>query len=251
LMDESSRVAYLATISKDISERKQMEAMLMESQLHLKELSRKSLEALEAERRTVARELHDSIGGSLAAIKFGLEETVERAAKNESDNAALLEAIVSHIAETIKETRRISANLRPLMLDDLGMLATIEWYTRQIKQSYGNIRLIRQIDVQEHEIPEEFKIVFYRVLQEAVNNAVKHSRADTINIRFRKREAHFELEVEDNGSGFDLSEAFSRQDRLSGFGLKSMQERAEICGGVLNIHTQPGEGTCVRVTLAV
>jgi signal transduction histidine kinase len=251
LMDESSRVAYLATISKDISERKQMEAMLMESQLHLKELSRKSLEALEAERRTVARELHDSIGGSLAAIKFGLEETVERAARNESGNAALLEAIVSHIAETIKETRRISANLRPLMLDDLGMLATIEWYTRQIRQSYGNIRLIREIDVQEEEIPEEFKIVFYRVLQEAVNNAVKHSRADTIKIRFRKREAHFELEVEDNGSGFDLSEAFSRQDRLSGFGLKSMQERAEICGGVLNIHTQPGEGTCVRVTLAV
>ena len=251
LMDESSRVAYLATISKDISERKQMEAMLMESQLHLKELSRKSLEALEAERRTVARELHDSIGGNLAAIKFGLEETVERTAKNESGNAALLEAIVSHIAETIKETRRISANLRPLMLDDLGMLATIEWYTRQIRQSYGNIRLIRQIDVQEHEIPEEFKIVFYRVLQEAVNNAVKHSRADTIHIRFRKREAHFELEVEDNGSGFDLSEAFSRQDRLSGFGLKIMQERAEICGGVLNIHTQPGEGTCVRVTLAV
>lgn len=251
LVDESSRVAYVATISKDISERKQMEAMLMESQLHLKELSRKSLEALEAERRTVARELHDSIGGSLAAIKFGLEETVERSAKNESGNAALLEAIVSHIAETIKETRRISANLRPLMLDDLGMLATIEWYTRQIRQSYGHIRLIRQIDVQEHEIPEEFKIVFYRVLQEAVNNAVKHSRADTIHIRFRKRETHFELEVEDNGSGFDLGEAFSRQDRLSGFGLKSMQERAEICGGVLNIHTQPGEGTCVKVTLAV
>jgi signal transduction histidine kinase len=59
------------------------------------------------------------------------------------------------------------------------------------------------------------------------------------------------LEVEDNGSGFDLGEAFSRQERLSGFGLKSMQERAEICGGVLNIHTQPGEGTCVKVTLAV
>ena len=100
-------------------------------------------------------------------------------------------------------------------------------------------------------ISEEFKIVFYRVLQEAVNNAVKHSRADTINIRFRKREAHFELEVEDNGSGFDLSEAFGRQDRLSGFGLKSMQERAEMCGGVLNVHTQPGEGTFVRVTLPV
>ena len=250
LMDESSRVAYLATISKDISERKQMEAMLMESQRHLRELSRKSLEALEADRRTVARELHDSVGGSLAAIKFGLEEVAEQAARDPVCGAASLGTLISHLMDTIKETKRISANLRPLMLDDLGLLSTIDWYIRQSRQRYGNTRLIQQIDVEEHEVPEEFKIVFYRVMQEAVNNAAKHSRADTIYIRLKKIAAHFELEVEDNGCGFNLGEVFSRQDRLSGFGLKSMQERAEICGGILNIHTQPGEGTCVRVTLS-
>jgi len=250
LMDESGNIAFVATICKDISARKQMEAMLVESQRHLRELSRKSLEALEADRRTVARELHDSVGGSLAAIKFGLEEVAEQAARDPVCGAASLGTLISHLTDTIKETKRISANLRPLMLDDLGLLSTIDWYTRQSRQRYGNIRLIPQIDVQEHEVPEEYKIVFYRVMQEAVNNAAKHSRADTIYIRLKKIAAHFELEVEDNGSGFDLSEAFSRQDRLSGFGLKSMQERAEICGGILNIHTQPGEGTCVRVTLS-
>jgi signal transduction histidine kinase len=199
----------------------------------------------------VARELHDSVGGSLAAIKFGLEEVAEQATQDPVCGAASLGTLISHLMDTIKETKRISANLRPLMLDDLGLLATIDWYTRQSRPRYGNIRLIQQIDVQEHEVPEEYKIVFYRVMQEAVNNAAKHSRADTIYIRLRKGAAHFELEVEDNGTGFDLSEIFNRQDRLSGFGLKSMQERAEMCGGILNVHTQPGEGTIVKVTLPV
>lgn len=137
------------------------------------------------------------------------------------------------------------------MLDDLGLLATIDWYTRQFRQRVGDIRFIRQIDVQEHEIPEEFKIVFYRVMQEAVNNAVKHGKADTITIRLKKDHSHFELEVKDNGCGFDSSEVFSRRERFSGFGLKSMQERAEICGGALDIRTQPRDGTCVRVTLPI
>ena len=251
LTDESGKVAFVATICKDISERKEMEARLKDAQRHLQALSRKSLEALEADRRSVARELHDSIGGSLAAIKFGLEEAAEQAAKIPSGEAASLEAIVSHLADTIKETKRISANLRPLMLDDLGLLATIDWYTRQFRQRYGDIRLVRQFEVEEHDIPEEFKIVVYRVMQEAVTNAARHSRADTICIRLKKNEAHFEFEVQDNGCGFDLNEVFNRKDQLSGFGLRSMQERAEICGGVLHIHTRPGEGTCVRVTLSV
>lgn len=137
------------------------------------------------------------------------------------------------------------------MLDDLGLVATIDWYTRQLRQHVGNMRFIRQIDVKEHEIPEEFKIVFYRVMQEALNNAIKHSQADTVTIRLKKDDAHFELEVKDNGCGFDSNEVFSRRDRFSGFGFKNMQERAEICGGAFDIRTQPGDGTCVRVTLPI
>jgi signal transduction histidine kinase/PAS domain-containing protein len=218
-------------------------------QTQLRELSRKSLDALEAERRTVARELHDSIGGSLAAIKFGLEEAAEQAPRDPLGLEASLGALVSHLADTIKETKRISANLRPLSIDDLGLLATIEWYTRQFCQRYENIQVLCQIGVEEQEIPEEFKIVFYRVMQEALTNAARHSRADTICIRLAKSVSHFEFEVEDNGCGFDSREVFAGLDGLSGFGLKSMQERAEICGGILNLHTQPGEGTCIRVTL--
>jgi len=232
----------VATLKNEILVRKKI-------QIQLHQLSRKSLEALEADRRTVARELHDSIAGSLSAIKFGLEDVAEQALRDPFYGSGQLGTLISHLADAIKETKRISANLRPLSIDDLGLLATIEWYTRQFCQRYENIQVICQIGVEEQEIPEEFKIVFYRVMQEALTNAAKHSRADTIIIRLTKEAFHFEFEVEDNGCGFDSSETFGRQDRLSGFGLKSMQERAEICGGFLNLRTRPERGTSVRVTL--
>jgi PAS domain S-box-containing protein len=251
LLDESGQVAFVATISKDISARKEMEERLNEAQRHLQALSRKSLEALEADRRSVARELHDSIGGSLAAIKFGLEEVAGQAVRDPVGGSRLLGTLISHLADTIKETKRISANLRPLSIDDLGLLATIDWYTRQFSQRYEDIRLVRQIDVQEHEIPEDYKIVLYRVMQEALTNAARHSKADTINIRLKKEAGCLELEVEDNGCGFNPRKASETGDGLSGYGLRSMQERAEICGGSITVQSRPGAGTHIRAALPV
>ncbi|MGE5255154.1 MAG: PAS domain S-box protein [Hyphomicrobiales bacterium] len=251
LMDESGKIAFVATISKDISVRKEMEARLIDSQRHLQDLSRKSLEALETDRRTVSRELHDSIGGSLAAIKFGLEDAAEQADRDPACRVTSLPTIISHLADTIKETKRISANLRPLTLDDLGLLATIESYCRQFSQRYGAIHLVREIEAGEQEIPDEFKIVVYRVMQEALTNAAKHSNADTVHIRLRREDAQVVFEVEDNGCGFSANEVLNRDDCMSGFGLKSMQERTEICDGVFTVRSTPGAGTSIRVTLRV
>ncbi len=232
----------VSTLRNEILVRKKIQ-----TQLH--QLSRKSLEALEADRRTVSRELHDSIGGSLAAIKFGLEEWAERVQQDPACGAQSMGALISHLTDTIKETKRISANLRPLTIDDLGFLATIEWYTRQFCQRFGNIRVVCKIGVEEQDIPEEFKIVLYRVMQEALTNVARHSQADAVTIRLTKSATHFEFEVEDNGCGFDTSNVFGGPDRLSGYGLKSMQERAEICGGTLNLRTRPSAGTSVKVSL--
>jgi signal transduction histidine kinase len=103
--------------------------------------------------------------------------------------------------------------------------------------------------VDEKEVPEEFKIVFYRVMQEALTNAARHSQADTVSLRLAKDDSGFELEVMDNGCGFVPGEAFDGRDGLSGFGLKNMQERAEICGGCLTLRTHPGKGTSVKISL--
>jgi PAS domain S-box-containing protein len=251
LMGENGRIEFVATITKDISILKNLELELRESQRRLKEFSRKSIEALETDRKAVSRELHDSIGGNLAAIKFALESIVAKMAESPEEARNSLENAVLHLAETIKDCKRISANLRPEIIDDRGLLPTIHWHIRQFGQHFGHIQIVRQIEVDEQEIPELLKIVIYRVIQEALNNAAMHSQADTIYVRLKKSGHYFEAEVEDNGRGFDVNEVFKSGDRMGGFGLKSMRERVEIIGGVFSLHSLSGTGTCVRIAFPV
>ena len=251
LMDENGRIEFVTTITKDISIIKNLELELRDSQRRLKEFSRKSIEALEADRKAVSRELHDSIGGNLAAIKFAMESIVKKIAEKPDAATTSLEKTISHLAETIKECKRISANLRPEIIDDRGLLPTIEWHTRQFSQHYNQIKIIQQLDVDEREVPELLKIVIYRVIQEALNNAAMHSKADTIYIRLKKSGNYFEAEVEDNGRGFDFKEVSNCSDRSSGFGLKSMRERVEIIGGSFSVHSLMGAGTRVRIAVPV
>jgi PAS domain S-box-containing protein len=251
LMDENGRIEFVATITKDISILKNLELELRDSQRRLKQFSRKSIEALEADRKAVSRELHDSIGGNLAAIKFALESTVKKIVEKPDAATTSLEKTILHLAETIKDCKRISANLRPEIIDDRGLLATIDWHTRQFSQHYSQIKIIQQIDVDEQEVPEPLKIVIYRVIQEALNNTAMHSKADTIYIRLKKSGNYFEAEVEDNGRGFDLEEVANRGDRISGYGLKSMRERVEIIGGSFSVHSLLTTGTRISITLPV
>ncbi len=251
LTDENGSIEFMATITKDISILKNMELELRDSQRRLKEFSRKSIEALEADRRTVSRELHDSIGGNLAAVKVALESIAKKIAENPDEATTSLDKTILHLAETIKECKHISANLRPEIIDDMGLLATIDWHTRQFSQNYNHIQIIRQIDVDEQKVPEELKIVIYRVIQEALNNAAMHSKADTIYIRLKKTGNYLEAEVEDNGHGFDFNEVSNRVDRMSGYGLKSMRERVEIIGGSFSLHSLSGTGTCIRIAFQV
>ena len=251
LMDENDRIEFVATITKDISILKNLELELRDSQRRLKQFSRKSIEALEADRKAVSRELHDSIGGNLAAIKFALESIVKKIDEKPGAATTSLEKTILHLAETIKDCKRISANLRPEIIDDRGLLATIDWHTRQFSQHYSQIKIIQQIDVDEQEVPEPLKIVIYRVIQEALNNTAMHSKADTIYIRLKKSGNYFEAEVEDNGRGFDLEEVANRGDRISGYGLKSMRERVEIIGGSFSVHSLLTTGTRISITLPV
>jgi PAS domain S-box-containing protein len=247
LNDESGKPVAIATIAKDITFRKQVEDELQKSHQRLQDLSLKSIEALEIDRRNVSRELHDSIGSSLAAVKFGLEEIVEDITQRPDQVAESLGKYIAYLADIIKETRRITANLRPLSLDDLGLLATIDWHIRQFRQQFSHIEVIKEIDICEEEIPNSLKIVVYRVLQEALNNCAKHSIADTVHIGLRKKGNEIEFELKDNGCGFNVEEVLNHDDPLIGNGLQNMQERAEICGGLFCLDTKPGAGTTIRL----
>jgi PAS domain S-box-containing protein len=212
-------------------------------------LSRKTLELLESDRQVIAKELHDSIGASLAAIKFSLEGWLEVYGNRLPSREISFERIIAHIVETIKETKRISADLRPSTLDDLGFLATARWFCRDLAERYTGIRIISRFEVDEEDIQEAHKIVFYRVMQEALNNAAKHSGAKDIQVRITRSGDYLEMSVRDDGCGFDLEHALDAENTLGGFGLNSMRERIEICNGCFAIRSREGQGTLVRAFL--
>jgi len=220
----------------------------------MKRLSRRTLEVLEADRQTISKELHDSIGASLAAIKFSLEEKEMMRTQNHGRLDESLDREITYLMNTIKETKRISANLRPATLDDLGLMATIDWYIRQFKQLYGNIRIDYRADIAETDIPDFMKIIIYRIIQEGLSNAEKHSEASTVRLDLsyeRKDGERISLTIEDNGHGFEVDSVLSNKDPLSGYGLTAMMERCEIVGGTFNIDSAQGRGTKITAVLPV
>jgi PAS domain S-box-containing protein len=229
-------------------ERLRVEIELRESEGQLRELSAALLGAQERERKLIAQEIHDSMGSSLSAIKFKVESALNEIRDDNRQTMVALESVIPIIKETIEEARRIQMSLRPSILDDLGILATINWFCRQFESTYSNIRLQREIDIQEDEVPESLKIVIYRVLQEALHNIVKHSKADRVHLLLRKMDGVIDLGVQDNGQGFDPGEAQSRFGTGRGLGLDSMRERAGLSGGSFSIESSNGAGTVIRVT---
>ena len=197
----------------------------------------------------VAQEIHDSIGGSLAAIKFALEEKLESMGHNPQSEVISLEKIISYVDTTIKETRRISAHLRPSLLDDIGLLATISWFCRDFEKLHPEMQIDQQLNVAENAVPEMLKVVVYRVLQEALNNVGKHSEATEVRLRLDKRDNQLKLTVTDNGHGFDPAEKLSDSTVAGGFGLSGMRDRTALCDGEFEIASEKGKGTTVRISL--
>ena len=226
-------------------------AELLQSQMRLKQLSRKILESQESERKILAREIHDSISGDLAAIKICLEEKLHRKKENLPEDTVSLEKMISIINNTIQETRRISARLRPSMLDDLGLVSTINWFCRNFRQYYPQIHIKQRFEIEEDDVPERLKVVIYRILQEALQNIAKHSDADEVRIRLKRSGNELALSVEENGGGLDFDRIGIKTDPMSGYGLANMRDRAETCGGRLEIASMPGAGTAIRLTLPV
>ena len=220
---------------------------LQDSEHQIRLLSAKLLEAQENERRIIAQELHDSVGASLTAVRYGLEEKIYRMGKdNRPPEGVSLEQIVPIVRDTIEEIHRISSNLRPSVLDDMGLLAAIRSDCRKLQKVYQRIQIEIRIDVEEEEIPESLKINIYRVLQEALNNAFKHSGADTVYVSLKKPGQFLDLSIRDNGRGFDSEVMFDPEDKTVGMGLLGMKERTELCNGAFEIQSEKGQGTVVR-----
>ena len=220
-----------------------LEEEIRESENRLRSLSSQLLTVQENERKRVAREIHDGIGQMLTAIKFKVEDTIQQKGKgNAKIREKSLETIIPLIQGSVEEVRRIQMDLRPSTLDDLGILATIDWFCREFGKIYSTIHIEKLINIHENEVPALLKTVIFRVMQEALNNIAKHSKADLVHLSLKKKDDRIELLVEDNGTGFDLEKS------KNGFGLGSMKERIELSGGSFVMESTRGSGMVIRAT---
>ncbi len=235
-------------LRSQIEECQRIEADLRKSQSGLRQLSTALINAQERERKLIAQEIHDGMGASLAATRFKVEAVFKEMGDNNPQASAALESIIPIVQGAIEEARRIQMSLRPSVLDDIGILATINWFCRQYESTYSNIRIRKEIEIEEDEVPGSLKIVIYRVLQEALNNIAKHSKAPVVLLILGKRDQAIELVIRDSGQGFDVSEIQSRKGTARGLGLDSMRERTELSGGSFSIESNKGKGTVIQAS---
>jgi PAS domain S-box-containing protein len=220
----------------------------------IRRLSNKTIEAMESDRKTLSKEIHDSIAGALAAIKMQLEIRMSRmnpSAQDLPSDIMTFEEIVAHLIEVIKETRRISWQLRSRTLDDFGLKSALAENIRHFNQFYPGIEVVSQFEIADESIPPDIQTVLYRVAQEALNNAGRHSRATQVRVKLTNHQNQICLEVEDNGCGFDLKKTLSETVSLTGYGVHSMRERVEICKGKFQIRSEPGNGTAIDVFIPI
>ncbi len=229
-----------------IDESERLKTELQRSEGRLRRLTTELLNTQERERRLVAQEIHDSMAGSLSAAKFKVESGLKELGNMNPQTISVLEGILATIKATIEEAKRIQMALRPSILDDLGILATISWFSRQFESTYSNILIIKEIEIRENEVSDNLKTVIFRVLQEALNNVAKHSKANEVLLVLRRADRVIHLGIRDNGQGFDPAEVNYQSETSRGLGLESMRERVELSGGCFSIETSKGAGTLIQ-----
>ena len=231
-------------ILRDVSERKKADAEVARAHRELRELSRAANEALEEERRRVARELHDELGQQLSAMRMDLEGLKRSLPTERPDLIDRCEKVCALLDMTVASTRRISSDLRPLMLDDLGLGAAIDWLAKNLARRSG-IAIDVEIDESLAEVQEPLASTIFRIVQESLTNVARHAAASHALVRVEGDLSFAHIIVTDNGKGITVED----QRKRTSFGLRGIRERAGLLGGEASIGHAPGGGTVVRVRL--
>ncbi|HID21269.1 MAG TPA: PAS domain-containing sensor histidine kinase [Planctomycetaceae bacterium] len=246
--DSSGQVTGFVSVVSDITQQVEAEASLREFANRLQTLSRKLLAAQETERRRIATDLHDQIGQSLTALKMNLQ-TLRRSVGN-GDESEAWAVCLRTLDDTIQEVRDLSRALRPSVLDDLGLIPAIQWLLQsQIKQSGLTTQL--HTNLADVRLPPHIETAAFRIVQEALNNCVRHARANRLDVSVHRSAETLTLQIEDDGAGFDVPRALQRANRGDSLGLLGMQERAVLLDGDLRIESALGQGTRIRATIPI
>ena len=230
----------------DITERKQAEEELKEKSKELTYLSRQIIKVQEEERKRISLELHDEVGQALAAVGVNIETLKSSIPTSLEPLRKKLTETISLVNEITESVRRISHDLRPVMLDDLGLVPALRWYTNRFSK-IAKIDVELQTNMAVERLSSESKILLYRAVQEALTNVLKHSKANKVKIQLKPNDKFVELRIEDNGVGFEVKRVLNTEKKNGGLGLLGMRERVKLVGGTLNIMSSPGKGTKLLV----
>lgn len=259
---EDMNVRLLEKGLADVLEKKRLDAFMLERSIRyamvrsrqmsksdqarkkIQDLSSRLIRAEENQRRAIALELHDSIGSNLAGMKYELDR-MARSGRFDPDG---MTRVIGAVRETIDDTRRIHTELRPPVLDELGLDMAVRWLCRKFREAQPRIETDLRVELADEHVSEELKIVIFRVLQEALHNVSRHSRAERVSVSLGENDATIELLVEDSGQGFEPQPTCEDEMCEKGTGLDSMRERTEFSGGVFQLQSGSGRGTRIRAT---
>ena len=233
----------------DITSRKRAEEELLASREQLRALAGRLQAVREEERTRIAREIHDELGGALTGLKIDFSLLTRAALKieNETVRTSLLAGMDSmneSVDSTIQTVRRIAMELRPDVLDDLGLVAALEWQLKDFEKRTGT-RCELFPPVEDVSLDADLSTALFRIFQEALTNVARHSGATEVRVRLRADADSSTLEVEDNGKGIGKKKALSSKS----LGLLGMRERAQMFGGRITVTGTPGTGTKVTVEI--
>jgi signal transduction histidine kinase len=230
----------LTVILRDITDRAKAERALRRAHDELRELSQAMHEVRESERTRIARELHDELGQALTALKMDVDLLGSSIPGDRSDLVERTDAMRGLLDSTVATTRRISADLRPLVLDDLGLGAAAEWLAQSFSQR-TQIPCDLQVDSSCAQLGEPHASALFRIMQESLTNVAKHARAHRVAVRLERSGDDAVLTVSDDGVGMDPA---ARPNSRS-FGLRGIGERVMLLGGEVQIASRPQTGTTI------
>ncbi len=248
IFDARGALAEIQSVGRDVTALRRAMDQLGAARERMRSLSRRLLEVQEAERRHLARELHDDIGQGLTALKLNLD-ALARGRDGAALQARIAEALDT-VRHTIERVRQLSLNLRPLQLDDLGLAAALRSHLDR-QATLGGLK--PHFEIQEVPVKPgaDIETACFRVAQEAINNIVRHAAAGNVWLRLFAAGGRLALSVRDDGRGFDVEAAQRRAAAGESLGVVSMEERVALAGGSLHIQSAPGEGTVVIASFPV
>ena len=248
--DQDGRPALIGAVGIDITLRRRAEEALRESEQRLRYLTSQLLGAQERERKRISMELHDELGQSLAVLKLQIRAIERGLGSDQQDLKDGCLELLLYLDGVIDDVRRLSRDLSPAILEDLGLLSALKYLIEGVSKHF-TVSSSFEVEDLDHLFPADAQITIYRICQECLTNISKHAGATEVSITIKENDGLISLVLEDNGAGFDLTQVVGRRDAGRGMGLATLNERARMLGGTLKIRSQPGSGTRLTCTIPV